>query len=234
MLNLSNFFEKMKEDSISQMVYQKIKQSNRKVKPRFYFVLNSFFWFSIGFLSFLGLTVSIFLFFYLAGELKTFFVIINNPFYFFALIPFLIIFIGFFFLFLSFFFYRKARSCCRHENWVLISLLMIFALLLNLFFLKNKKFKEELLLINRKKNELNLISGEKYWQNPAMGTLSGIVLGQKLEKQEIIIRSIDGEYWRVETSKCRNNFKNIEKDNLIRSVGKNQGDYHFSAFYLWK
>lgn len=218
---------------ISEKVFSKINKEDCQIRPRIYFISRSFFWLLVGFICFLILTASLILSFYLIEELKSFFVIIINPYFFKALFPIITFALGLIFLFLVFVFYRKSRSCCRHENWLLVLLIVLSALALNMLFLKSDKTKRNLIFVDQGNRGFGIINFDKYWYQPENGTLSGTVSYYYPDENKIIIYSVQGDKWHVDVNNCKNDYQ-IKKRDLIRVVGKKQENFIFSAFYLWR
>ncbi len=221
--------------SVSERVFHQIKEGKCQARPKTYFIFCSCLWLFIGFFCFVLFTSLLILAFYLMDELKSFFAITNNPYFFSALIPVLFIFLGLFFAFLVFIFYRKSRPYCRHENWLLILMIILSALTLNLVFLKSEKTKKNLVFIDRGAKGLGIININDYWHKPKKGTLGGTVSDYYPGQKRIIIYSLKGEYWRVDLEKCRNDFF-IKKEDLVKLIGKEKAGANkdFIGYYLWK
>lgn len=214
---------------ISQEVLEKIEKNKIGMKPRRYFIFCSISWLFFGGLIFFISTIALSLYFYYFNVLKPWVVFLNNPL---ALVPILLclaltLVVGL--ALVVALFYRRSRSCCRHENWMLLGAVVIGILALSLFAQAMGIFKNTVFI----KEGEELINIKKYWSNPELGTLSGRIGVFYPNENKIVLYTWSKNKWEVDTGKCRCGKNVFLVDNLVKMVGDETGEYEFSARQAW-
>lgn len=220
------------ERKISQEVLEKIEREKISIKPRSYFICRSFFWLFFGGLVFFASIFALNFYIFYLETLKPLAVFANNPL---AITPVLICLISVLIIgtaFIVALLYRKARICCRHENWMLLSVVIVGILGLGIFTYWMGIFKSNIFAIEEKE----LVNIKKYWSDPENGTLSGRVGIYYPEKNQFVLYTWTNNQWEVEIKKCPAKGQYFLTGNSIKMIGRKTGDYKFAAkkVWLWK
>ena len=215
---------------ISQEVFEKIEKEKIGIKPRSYFIFCAFSWILAGGIIFFASVLFIAVCFFYFNVLKIWFFLISNPlswssflfFLFFLLVVGLIVIVALF--------YRKARSCCRHENWTLFSFLLIGAFVIGFLFYQSKLFKEKKIILSQK----NIVNIEKYWSDIHKGRFSGNFDSFLSEEKVMIIYDGQNKKWKVATNGCRYPKNTLQKGDKIKLIGNLVEARYFIAKQIWR
>ena len=225
--------DEKKGGRISKEIVEKIKKSGVKMKSPYYFIFFSFLWFGLGAfffgIAFLLLAFSV----HYLNDYEFFGLIGNGHFSWWAAIPFVCIIFSIILIYVSSRFYRKGRICCRHEDWMLLSVMGLIVLVGLLFLAKNDSFKHW-----REKIEDHcilrgvMISARSFWSDPKKGRIFGEVVNASQEDGHIFIESLSGDLLKVDLNSCNCKNSAFELGEHVKIIGKYGEDY-FQAKQIW-
>lgn len=227
----------MKENSnnqISEKVFKKIKSEDVKMKPSYLFIACSWAWLGVSGMLFLVATLLVSLVTHYICTLEPIELLSMRSLILLSAFPYFLIAVTIGMLFLAAVAYRKSRNYCRHENWMLIGVLVFGALLIGI--LIHDAHLDHKLRVAMEKNILYnnaVVTPKEFWFQPEKGTLSGLVM-EKDDQGNIWVKSWDGIKWKVNTNE---NFFNQNKPSIergmIKMIGQKNDTYQFEAQALW-
>lgn len=224
-----------KKTPISKKVFEKINSDQVEMKPAYYFLIKSLFWFAVSGLCFLLALALVYLGALLFFDFHSLAVLTINPGHWAAFYPLAAIAIAFVLIYVSARLYRRCRRKCRHEEWMLFGSLVLLAVSWTFFFFS---IDEEYLAIRAMEEKAFLkktvMTPKEYWSRPARGTLSGVVIRKNLQNNIYIIRDWQGNPWMVHTGKCDCRREEIFIPlNAVKMAGEKKEAY-FYAFRAWQ
>lgn len=227
----------MKENNsnhISEKVFNKIKSEEIKMKPSCLFMICSWAWLGISWMLFLAATLLVSLNTHYIHTLEPIDLLGIRPLILLEAFPYLLIAITIGMLFLAAKTYRKGRNYCRHENWMLVGVLVFGALLIGVT-IQYAHLEYEIRMAMEKNTFYNnmVITPREFWSQPEKGTLSGLIT--KTDGQgNIWIKSWDGSKWKVNVDKscCKQDDSSIEM-RMIKVIGQQNGSRQFEAQSFW-
>ncbi|MEA2006678.1 MAG: hypothetical protein U9O20_00755 [Patescibacteria group bacterium] len=221
---------------ISKKVYDKIQSEDVKMKPSYVFVLRSWVWLGISGFLFLLATVSVSFDAYYLDAMESSQLMIQKPFLLLSALPYSLFLITIFVIFLAAMAYRKSRSCCRHENWVLLGILIFGALLIGISaHFAHLQSKMRLAMEKKVFFDEMVVTPREFWFQPEKGTMSGMIVSTDSERK-VMLKAWDGSRWKVTTTDDESLFFVNKKGNctrMIKMTGTKEGERHFEARTVW-
>lgn len=219
---------------ISEKVFEKIKDENVKMKPRGYFKAYSLAWLAVSGSLFVLTTLIVSVIIHYVANIYLLNLIIQKPFLVLLAFPYLLFAITILLMFFISRTYRKSRDMCRHEEWMLFSVL-IFGVLLIGFSVHAGKFNR-LFWHPLEKNSVYqkvVVTPRSFWSKPHKGTLSGVIISKK--NGVVVLKTWDGKKWEVtilDKQKARSNI--VAPRSIIKMVGELKDDNNFTAQKVWQ
>lgn len=227
----------MEENSsshISEKVFDKIKSEQVKMKPNCLFVIRSCMWLGISGVLFLVATLLISLGAYYVHILEPIDLLGMHPLILLGAFPYFLIAATIGMLFLATKAYRKSRNYCRHENWMLVGVLVFGAFLIGIA-IHCARLEHRVRIAMEENTFYNnmVVTSKEFWSQPEKGTLSGLIIKTD-DRGSIWIKSWDGSKWKVNMNE--NSFNQIDpliEMRMIKMVGQQKSRHQFEAQAFW-
>lgn len=124
------------QGKISQKVFDKITTEGIHMKPKVSFVADFLFWIFLSGLTFFLSTITIGFIYHYWVDINLSRMLVQQPGEFFHQFPYFLVILSILLLYLSSRLYRRSRKQCRHEDWALISTLLLTAVLMGILFMQ--------------------------------------------------------------------------------------------------
>lgn len=222
-------------EQISKKVYKKIKEENIQMKPCGYFRTQSGAWLVVAgaFFMLTAVTVSLGLFYLESYKPAT--MLVYKPILFIFTLPYLFVALSILLLFLSAKCYRKSRNMCRHEEWILFSVLVMGSFMIGFtIFSTHLDWRLRLKLEQSNVYQKMVMTPKYFWTSPEKGTLSGVVI-KKTQEDIVIVKNWDGTKWNVLIINKKDiHPQKTEPRSVIKMIGEKGDNRHFVAQKVWQ
>lgn len=222
-------------EKISKKVFEKIKKEDVKMRSCGYFRICSFFWLSVAGFLFLLTTLIVGLDFYYLFNIKPWALFSHKPILVLFSLPYFFFAITILLFCLTAKSYRKSCNLCRHEEWMLLAILVFGVVLISLAI--NQGGIDRVYRVPLEKNKVYqklVVDPKRFWSRPEKGVLSGVILNQK--KEDIMtIRLLDGHDWEVlipDGVEIRSD--EMTEGKYIKMIGKKNDNKTFVALKVWR
>lgn len=221
---------------ISNKVYDKIQSEDVKMKPSCVFVFRSWLWLGISGLLFLLATLFVSFDAYYLDAMECSSVIMQKPLLLLGALPYFLFLVTVVVIFLAAMAYRKSRSCCRHENWVLLGILIFGALLIGISaHFAHLQNKMRIAMEKKAFFDEMVVTPREFWFQPEKGTMSGMIVSSESE-EKVMLKAWDGSKWIVTATDGESLFLVNKKGNrtrMIKMTGTKEDERHFEARTVW-
>jgi hypothetical protein len=215
------------KERVSRKVLQKINDEQVKMRPSCIFLATSWLWLLVsGFLFFLAVAFFSVTIRYIDFAEPTV-LLFKKPLLLLSALPYFFIILGVLLLIFAALSYRRSRSCCRHEDWMLVGMLFFGAFVIGIS-VYDAHLEDNFVERMEESERMNAFvkTPVEFWYQPSRGTLSGVV-ATRLDDQVIELKGWDGVIWVVYISE-NGDQEFIKRKMPIKMIGHKQEEEDLS------
>ena len=213
---------KSPHENITNKVYEKIKSDDVKMRPSCIFLFRSWLWLALAGLFFVAATILVSFDTHYVASLQPFDLIFEKPLLLLSALPYILIALTVLFIFFAAKSYRMSRSCCRHENWMLLATIVFGAAVIgSSIYYAHLEHKMRLALEESNFYQNMVVTPKEFWNRPEQGTLSGVISSEIDTRGNVTLTGWDGTKWMIVREENANISNCIfEKQTSVKMVGK--------------
>lgn len=222
-------------EKISEKVFEKINNDKVKMRSCGYFRTKSGAWLVAAGMLFMLTAVMVSLGMYYIESYKPAFMLVYKPVLFIFTLPYLFIAASILLMFSSAKCYRKSRNMCRHEEWMLFTVLLLGSFVVGYsIYSTHLDWKLRLKLEKSGVYQKMVMTPKYFWTSPDKGTLSGVVI-RKMDADVIVVKNWDGTKWNVLVLDKKDiHPEKTEPRSVVKMVGEKGENRHFVAQKIWQ